>query len=134
VKRREPFRPFAPVVPLEEVGEWFALDGAPRESPFMLRVCGFREEKAARVPAVVHVDGTGRVQTVTPEANGRFYELVRRFGEATGVPLLLNTSFNVMGQPIVETPEDALACLLDCGLDCCVFEDRIADKSRKADS
>lgn len=129
VKRREPFRPFAPVVPLEEVAEWFELDGAPPESPFMLRVCGFKEGQAARVPAVVHVDGTGRVQTVTREANGRFYELVRKFGEATGVPVLLNTSFNVMGEPIVETPEDALACLLDSGLDCCVFEDRIVVKN-----
>lgn len=129
VKRREPFRPFAPVLPLEDVGDWFELDGVPRESPFMLRVCGFREEQAARVPAVVHVDGTGRVQTVTGEANGRFYELVRKFGEATGVPVLLNTSFNVMGEPIVETPEDALACLLDSGLDCCVFEDRIVVKN-----
>ena len=129
VKRREPFRPFAPVVPVEDVGDWFELEGAPRESPFMLRVCGFKEEKAERVPAVVHADGTGRVQTVTRAANGRFYELVRKFGGATGVPVLLNTSFNVMGEPIVETPEDALACLLDSGLDCCVFEDRIVSKS-----
>ena len=129
VKRREPFRPFAPVVPLEEVGDWFELDGAPRESPFMLRVCEFREEQAARVPAVVHADGTGRVQTVTRDANGRFYELVRKFGEATGVPVILNTSFNVMGEPIVETPENALACLLDSGLDCCIFEDRIVVKN-----
>lgn len=129
VKRREPFRPFAPVVPLEDVEEWFELDGAPRESPFMLRVCEFKEGQAARVPAVVHVDGTGRVQTVTQEANGRFYDLVKKFGEATGVPIILNTSFNVMGEPIVETPEDALACLLDSGLDCCVFEDRIVVKN-----
>jgi carbamoyltransferase len=96
VKRRGPFRPFAPVVSLEEVGEWFELDGAPRESPFMLRVCQFKEEKKAEVPAVVHVDGTGRVQTVTAGANGRFYELVRKFGEATGTPVILNTSFNLM--------------------------------------
>jgi carbamoyltransferase len=129
VKRREPFRPFAPVVPVERVEEWFELDGAPRESPFMLRVCAFREGKAAEVPAVVHVDGTGRVQTVTRESNGRFYELVERFGEASGVPVVLNTSFNVMGEPIVETPEDALACLLDSGLDCCVFEERIVVKN-----
>lgn len=128
VKRREPFRPFAPVVPLEEVGEWFELDGAPRESPFMLRVCDFKEEQKARVPSVVHVDGTGRVQTVTSEANGRFYELVKKFGEAAGTPVVLNTSFNVMGEPIVETPEDAVACLLASGLDCCVFEDRIVVK------
>jgi len=80
------------------------------------------------VPAIVHVDGTGRVQTVTREANGRFYELLRRFYEKTGVPILLNTSFNVMGQPIIETPADAITCLLSSGLDCCVFEDRIVFK------
>ncbi|HEV2708170.1 MAG TPA: carbamoyltransferase C-terminal domain-containing protein [Pyrinomonadaceae bacterium] len=129
VKRREPFRPFAPVVPLEQVDDWFELDGAPRESPFMLRVCEFKKAQAMRVPAVVHVDGTGRVQTVTREANGRFYELVKSFGEATGVPVVLNTSFNVMGEPIVETPEDAVACLLKSGLDCCVFPDRIVVKN-----
>ena len=80
------------------------------------------------MPAVVHVDGTGRLQTVTSEANGRFYELVKAFYEKTGVPILLNTSFNVMGQPIVETPADAIACLRSTGLDCCVFEDRIVFK------
>jgi carbamoyltransferase len=129
VKRREPFRPFAPAVLLEEAADWFEIDGAPRESPFMLRVCKFRADKAGQVPAVVHVDGTGRIQTVTREANGRFRELVARFREKTGVPVLLNTSFNVMGEPIVETPEDALACLLNSGLDCCVFEDRVVVKS-----
>jgi carbamoyltransferase len=129
VKKREAFRPFAPVVLREEVENWFELRGAPAESPFMLRVCEFRADKAERVPAVVHVDGTGRLQTVTREANGRFYKLVKRFYEATGVPILLNTSFNVMGEPIVETPEDAMACLLKSGLDCCVFADRIVVRS-----
>jgi carbamoyltransferase len=83
---------------------------------------------AQQVPAVVHVDGTGRLQTVTREANGRFYELVRAFYESTSVPILLNTSFNVMGEPIVETPADAINCLMNTGLDCCVFEDRIVFK------
>lgn len=129
VKKRESFRPFAPVVLREEVEDWFELRGTPAESPFMLRVCAFRADKAARVPAVVHVDGTGRLQTVTSVANGRFYELVKRFYEATGVPVLLNTSFNVMGEPIVETPADAVACLLKSGLDCCVFADRIVVRS-----
>jgi carbamoyltransferase len=73
------------------------------------------------------------LQTVTAEANGRFYELVRSFYEKTGVPILLNTSFNVMGQPIVETPADAIACLESTGLDCCVFEDRIIFKDSKRD-
>ncbi|HKR01706.1 MAG TPA: carbamoyltransferase C-terminal domain-containing protein [Pyrinomonadaceae bacterium] len=129
VKKREAFRPFAPVVPRAEVNNWFELRGAPPESPFMLRVCEFKADKAERVPAVVHVDGTGRLQTVTPEANNRFYELVKSFQEATGVPVVLNTSFNVMGEPIVETPEDAINCLLNSGLDCCVFEDCVVLKN-----
>jgi carbamoyltransferase len=128
VKRREAFRPFAPAILLNEAENWFKGDGN-LESPFMLRVLQFRDEKAPLVPAVSHVDGTGRVQTLTEQANGRFYELVRKFHERTTVPLLLNTSFNFMGQPIVETPLDALQCLMNTGLDCCVFEDRIVYKS-----
>jgi carbamoyltransferase len=80
------------------------------------------------VPAIVHVDGTGRLQTVTRENNGRFYELVTKFYEKTGVPIILNTSFNRMGEPIIETPAEAIACLLNTGLDCCVFADRIVFK------
>lgn len=128
VKKREAFRPFAPVILLEHVAEWFELEGADPASPFMLRVCPFRPDKRSLVPAVVHVDGTGRLQTVTRDVNGRFYELVRKFYERTGVPLLLNTSFNVQGEPIVETPEDAICCLLKSGLDACIFEDRIVFK------
>ncbi len=129
VKKRESFRPFAPSVLLEATRDWFELDGAPAESPFMLRVCRFRRQKRGLVPAVVHVDHTGRLQTLTPEANGLFYQLVARFYRKTGVPLLLNTSFNRMGEPMVETPADALACLRNSGLDCCVFEDWIAVRS-----
>lgn len=128
VKMREAFRPFAPVILLDEVENWFELSGASPASPFMLRVCQFKTDKIYAVPAVVHVDQSGRLQTVTPEANGRFYELVKRFYERTGVPIILNTSFNVMGEPIVETPTDALSCLLNTGLDCCVFDDRIVFK------
>lgn len=131
VKHREAFRPFAPVVLLEAVEDWFEVDGASAESPFMLRICRFKEDKKSRVPAVVHVDGTGRVQTVTREANGRLYELTKRFYEKTGVPIILNTSFNVMGEPIVETPEDALASFLSTGLDHCVLGDKIVER-RKA--
>ena len=128
MKKREAFRPFAPAVLLEEAENWFEFGATTPESPFMLRICKFKPKMADEVPATVHVDGTGRLQTVTPEANGRFYELVRGFYEKTNVPILLNTSFNIMGQPIVETPADAIACLLDTGLDCCVFEDRIVFK------
>jgi carbamoyltransferase len=128
VKFREEFRPFAPVILLDQLERYFnsgnGHEPAPVvESPFMLRVLEFRPEVRDRVPAVVHVDGTGRVQTVTREANGRFYDLVRRFYERTGSPVLLNTSFNVAGEPIVETPDDALGCLLSTGLDACVLED-----------
>jgi carbamoyltransferase len=128
VKHREAFRPFAPVVPLELAKDWFDLEGFPPDSPYMLRVIRFREEAKERVPAVVHVDGTGRIQTVTPEANGRFYQLVEKFYERTGVPILLNTSFNVMGEPIVETPEDALWCFMSTGIDACVLNDQIVTR------
>jgi carbamoyltransferase len=128
VKHREEFRPFAPVIPLEEAAEWFDADGHDLASPFMLRVCRFREEKQPLVPGVVHVDGTGRIQTLTAEENGLFYELVRRFHQKTGVPILINTSFNVMDEPIVETPEDAIWCFLSTGIDACVLEGRIVTK------
>ena len=128
VKMREAFRPFAPAVLLEEAANWFEFGDTVHESPFMLRVVEVKREKQDRVPAIVHVDGTGRVQTLTRENNGRFYELVNKFYGETGVPMLLNTSFNRMGEPIIETPADAIACLLKTGLDCCVFEDRIVFK------
>lgn len=128
VKHREAFRPFAPVIPLEEAGNWFEVDGVDPSSPFMLRIMSFREDKRDLVPAVVHVDGTGRVQTVTKEVNGSYYDLVKAFGERTGVPIILNTSLNVMGEPIVETPEDALWCLLLTQLDACVFDGTVVTK------
>jgi|GEM_PF-77622 len=128
VKHREEFRPFAPVIPLREAANWFEMDGSDLASPFMLRICRFKEEKRHLVPAVVHVDGTGRIQTVTPEENGRFYQLIERFHEKTGVPIVINTSFNVMDEPIVETPEDAIWCFLSTGIDACVLEDRIVTK------
>ncbi|HVG20010.1 MAG TPA: carbamoyltransferase C-terminal domain-containing protein, partial [Blastocatellia bacterium] len=131
VKHREAFRPFAPVITLEEAPNWFDLDGVSPDSGFMLRVCMFKEDKKDKVPAVVHVDGTGRIQTVTKEANGRFYDLIKKFQEKTGVPIILNTSFNVNGMPIVETPQDALLCLLSTGIDYCVFEDTIVKKRER---
>ena len=131
VKHREAFRPFAPVIPLEEARNWFEMDGISPDSGFMLRVCPFKEDKKAQVPAVVHVDGTGRIQTVTKEANGRFYDLIKKFQEKTGVPIILNTSFNIMGMPIIETPQDALLCLLSTGIDYCVLEDTIVKKRER---
>ena len=128
VKMREAFRPFAPAVLLDEAANWFDFGDTTPESPFMLRVVPVNGQRKDEVPAIVHVDGTGRVQTLTRPNNGRFYELVKQFHEKTGVPILLNTSFNRMGQPISETPADAIECLVNTGLDCCVFEDRIVFK------
>jgi len=128
VKHREAFRPFAPVVPLDDVRDWFELDGINPESAYMLRICLFKDDKKDLVPAVVHADGTGRFQTVTKEANGPFYDLIKEFGKRTGVPIVLNTSFNIMGMPIVETPQDALLCFLSTGIDYCLLEDVIVKK------
>jgi carbamoyltransferase len=131
VKHREGFRPFAPVVLLENVRDWFDLGGARPESPFMLRICKFNDDKKMWVPGVVHVDDTGRLQTVTPEANGRLYQVVKKFYEKTGVPIILNTSFNVAGEPIVETPIDALKTFLSTGIDYCFLENKIVSKRRE---
>lgn len=126
VKHREMFRPFAPAILASELPKWFVA--APGdESRFMLRVLEFQPGQSERVPAVTHIDGSGRVQTLSAD-NGLFQALVQRFFERTGVPILLNTSFNVMGEPIVETPDDALWALLYTELDACVFEDRIITK------
>lgn len=125
IKSRASFRPFAPSILREEAENWFEVDGVSAESPFMLRVWRFKPHLREAVPAVVHVDGTGRVHTVDEKANPRFHALLRRFYEKTKVPMLLNTSFNGRGEPIVETPEDALWCLLFTGLDFCVLQDRI---------
>jgi carbamoyltransferase len=106
IKHREPFRPFAPAILAERAGEWF-LDAQP--SPAMLMVLPFRPEKRALCPAVVHADGSGRLQTVERAHNPRFYDLIAAFDKLTGVPIILNTSFNE-NEPIVCTPDEALAC------------------------
>ena len=129
IKRRESFRPFAPAILKEAVPDWFETNGAPVDSPFMLRVSYFKPARRREVPAVVHADGSGRLQTLTADANGPFFELVERFNQRTGVPMVLNTSFNGPGEPIVETPADALRCMLANGLDACVFAGIIAVRS-----
>jgi carbamoyltransferase len=126
IKRRESFRPFAPAVLQDCVPAWFETNGEKVESPFMLRMRKFKDEQADKVPAVVHVDGTGRLQTLDHASNGSFYELVDAFYRRSGVPILLNTSFNGPGEPIVETPTDALRCMRANGLDACVFPGLIA--------
>jgi carbamoyltransferase len=113
IKRRESFRPFAPSILAERAGEWFTC-GYP--DPFMLKVYPFRPEKRALVPAVAHVDGTGRLQTVSREAEPLYWRLIRAFEEQTGVPMLLNTSFNE-NEPIVNRPEEAIDCFLRTRMD-----------------
>lgn len=111
IKGRERWRPFAPAVLAERAGEWF--EGLPLPSPYMLFNARVRRPE---IPAVTHVDGSSRVQTVD-ESCGEYYRVVRRFAEITGVPVILNTSFNGPGDPILETPEQAIAMLLEGGLD-----------------
>jgi len=109
VKFRESFRPFAPAVLAERAAEWFALDV---ESPYMLLVAPVRSEHRSDIPAVTHVDGSARIQTVDQATNPRFHALLTAFGAQTGCPVLVNTSFNVRGEPIVCTPEDAFQCFM----------------------
>ena len=131
VKHREAYRPFAPLILQEEAGNWFVLPDVAPASELMLRTFPFLEDAKARVPAVVHEDGSGRLQTLTSKANRRLYELLQRFFARTGVPIIVNTSFNVMGEPIVETPEDALWSLLHTDLDYVCLENRLVRRSDK---
>ncbi len=127
VKFRQPFRPFAPIVLEERAEEIFE---GPEDSPFMLLAKHVKPEWRDRIPAVVHVDGTARVQTVRQDTNERLYRLLKAFDALTGVPVLLNTSFNVKGEPIVETPQDALECFLATGIDYLAMHDLLISKNR----
>lgn len=125
VKHRQSFRPFAPAVLAERSHEIFEGDA---DSPFMLLSMRVRPEWRERVPAIVHIDGSARVQTVHRESNPAFYALLEAFAKRTGVPVLLNTSFNVRGEPIVETPADAMKCFLGTGIDILVIDDLLIEK------
>ncbi|MCZ6617548.1 MAG: carbamoyltransferase [Gammaproteobacteria bacterium] len=129
VKHRETFRPFAPLVLEEETANWFDTPAIAPSSPLMLRTFPFRKDVKNLVPAVVHEDGTGRLQTINAKDYPGLHDLLIRFYARTGVPIIVNTSFNVMGEPIVETPEDALWCLLYTDLDYCFLEDRLVKRS-----
>lgn len=126
IKHRESFRPYAPSVLLEHSREYFDLSCP---SPFMLLVADVKENQRQVIPAVVHVDGTARVQTVTSADNGLYYDLIQEFQRLTGVPVIFNTSFNDQGMPIVETPADAIDMFLNSPLDVLVLEDVILDKA-----
>src|SRR6185295_13213040 len=126
VKHRQPFRPFAPIVLVERAKEIFEGE---EDSPFMLIAKPVRAEWRDRIPAVVHVDGTARVQTVSQDTNPVLYRLLKEFEALTGVPVLINTSFNVKGEPIVETPRDAVICFLTTGIDHLVLHDTLVSKN-----
>lgn len=125
VKRREWFRPFAPAVLDERGDDYFA---GYRTNPFMLLVEPVRPQRRAEIPAVTHVDGTGRLQSVTPGFHAEFRRLVEEFHRLTGVPVVLNTSFNVRGEPMVNRPEEALADFAQTAMDALVIGDQVLEK------
>jgi carbamoyltransferase len=128
IKLREPFRPFAPSILREAMGEWFEVDD---DVPFMMKVYEIRAEKRSRIPAVTHVDGTGRPHTVAAHANPLYHRLIEAFAERTGVPMVLNTSFNE-NEPIVNRPEEALDCFLRTEMDTLVLDRFVVTKPRRA--
>ncbi len=148
VKYRESFRPFAPSVLREDLSEWFEMNV---DSPYMLLVANINSDKKiemtdkqrelfgidklnikrSEIPAVTHVDYSARVQTVTKDTNNRYYDLISKFKEKTGCPVIVNTSFNVRGEPIVNTPTDAFNCFMGTELDYLVIGDCILDKTQQ---
>ena len=148
VKYRESFRPFAPSILREDLSNWFNLDV---DSPYMLLVSDINFEKKidmteeqkklfgidklnikrSQIPAVTHVDYSSRIQTVTRETNKSYYDLISKFKEKTGCPVVVNTSFNVRGEPIVNTPTDAFNCFMGTELDYLIIGNCILDKSKQ---
>jgi carbamoyltransferase len=125
IKRRESFRPFAPSILEEAVSDWFEEDDA---VPFMMQVFQIRAERRQQIPAVTHVDGSGRLQTVCRNANPLYHHLIEFFGEMTGVPMLLNTSFNE-NEPVVCQPKEALQCFLRTNMDLLVLGNTVVARS-----
>lgn len=123
VKHREKFRPFAPVVCAQDAAKYFECDKPlPEPADYMLMVYPIKKAVRARIPAVTHVDGSGRLQTIRRSHNPRYYELVKEFGTLSGIPILVNTSFNIRGEPIVCTPKDAYKCMMGTGIDYLVID------------
>ena len=117
IKRRESFRPFAPSILREAVKDWFETD---YDVPFMLQVYQIKEEKRKEIPAVAHVNGSGRLQTITEKQNPLYYNMIKEFEKITGVPIVLNTSFNE-NEPVVCRPQEALDCFLRTKMDVIVL-------------
>jgi carbamoyltransferase len=118
IKDREDFRPVAPVVMEDQANEWFEKANV---SPFMLFIFDVKPDKADRIPAVRHVDGTARIQTINRSQNQAYYDLLAAFKARTGVPVLVNTSFNTRGEPIVCSPRDAVECFWTSPLDALII-------------
>jgi carbamoyltransferase len=153
IKFRESFRPFAPSVLQDRVHDYFEMR-TKEPSPYMLLVAPVRAERRAKldgqlaelkglgllnarrseVPAITHVDYSARVQTVDRERHGRYYKLIKRFEEKTGCPVIINTSFNVRGEPIVCSPEDAYHCFMGTDMDLLVMEDFVLRKEDQPDA
>jgi carbamoyltransferase len=133
VKKREGFRPFAPAVSIEQVHVWFDVPEH-RELPYMIATVEVRKEHRAALPAITHVDGSARVQTVSALDNRDFHMLLRAVGEVTGREMVLNTSFNVKGQPMVNTPREALTTFLGTGIDFLFLENRLIARRAGIDS
>jgi carbamoyltransferase len=127
IKHREAFRPFAPSVLEERAGDWFEMAG---ESPFMLMTCHVKREMQPRVPAITHVDGTARQQTVSKSTNPKYWNLIHAFERKTGVPVVLNTSFNE-NEPVVNTPEEGVACFLRNDMDVLALGPFLVEKRRE---
>jgi carbamoyltransferase len=130
IKFREPFRPFAPSVLADRAPEYFECSEQSGQyvNRFMLNVVPVRTEKRQVVPAITHVDGTGRLQTVSEESNPRYFRLIKAFGDATGVPIVLNTSFNLRGEPIVNTPQQAFNTFSRSGMDALLLGEYLVEK------
>jgi carbamoyltransferase len=126
IKFRESFRPFAPTILEERVSDYFDLD---RESPYMLLVADVHPDKREEVPAITHVDGSARIQTINQKQNKKYYDLIKAFESNTGCPVIINTSFNVRGEPIVESPKDALNCFLNTYMDYLVLGNILIKKT-----
>lgn len=125
IKDREDFRPVAPVVLEEEAANWF-VDGA--VSPYMTFIYDVRADRADKIPAVRHVDGTARIQTINRAQNAPYYDLIKAFGAKSGVPVLINTSFNTRGEPVVCTPRDAVESYCTTPLDALAIGSFILEK------
>ena len=123
VKHREKFRPFAPVVCEDDAMEYFICDEPiPAATDFMLMVYPVREDWRSKIPSVTHVDGSGRLQTIKRPDQPLYYDLIKEFGKLSGVPILINTSFNIRGEPIVCTPHDAYQCMMGTGIDSLIID------------